>query len=101
MRDTVTQETRNRYLSEIQDLRDRLKLYEGSEGIDKDIPIPPRQSCKSEPYKILEKLLPGDSTLIKKPRKTVQNAVTRYKQRTGKDFTTRAMSNGVRVWRTA
>jgi hypothetical protein len=67
-------------------------------AIDKGVPLPPDMRGSGKyPWRIME---PGDSFFVPgADARKFSAQVTRMKEVTGRDFTSRPVEGGVRVWR--
>lgn len=71
--------------------------------IEKGIPIPPSKTERSELFTILSQLEIGDSVLVEgdiQNRTRAKAVAMNLRHRSEKDFITRRVKNGLRIWRT-
>lgn len=64
--------------------------------IDKDIPIPIRQSLKLWPFKLMEI---GDSFWVEGIPRKLQQLLVKQQRRDGRKYRTKAEGIGLRIWR--
>jgi hypothetical protein len=73
----------------------------GGYAIEKNVPLPPSRRKGKERFP-LNRLEVGESFVVQKHEVfAARNAAHRLNKKTGKVFTSRAIENGYRVWRTA
>lgn len=69
---------------------------------EQGIPIPPRKGGSGKPRKYpWHDLAVGESFLLPKSYRCSRGSISQYAWRTGYVFTSRAVPDGVRVWRIA
>jgi len=71
--------------------------------IEKGVPIPPSSTARSEFFDVMFKMDVGDSILIRgdRAKQNKAKAMTgNFKARYRREFTTRRVAEGLRIWRT-
>ena len=72
----------------------------GQLAIDSDVPLPPPTRRRIDWPSVFVRMAPGDSfALPARAKSSIAKAITDDKKATGREFATRLVDGGIRVWR--